>query len=88
MYPINTTEFFGMPYPVFDNQTVFSMSGYLNQTTPIYLNSTGYVSAVVDVRGLDMVILLLVAILIFQIAIFSMLLWEHYRSTWGGKKYL
>lgn len=88
MYPINTTEFFSMQYPIFDNTTVLSMHGYINDTTSIYLNSTGYLSAVVEVRGMDMVILLLVAILVFQIAITTMLLWDHIRTTWGGRKNL
>ena len=88
MYPINTTEFFGMQYPGFDNTSVLSMHGYINGTTPIYLNSTGYLSAVVEVRGMDMVILLLVAILVFNIAIVAMLIWDHIRTTWGGRKNL
>lgn len=88
MYPTNTTEYFAMQYPVFDNTTALYMHGFINETTPIYLNSTGYLSAVAEVRGMDLLILLAVVIMVLQIAITTMLIWEHIRTTWGGRKNL
>ena len=77
-----------MVYPPFDNSTPLTFQGYINGTTSITLNSTGYVNGVVEVRGMDYVILLLVAILICLIALVAMAIWDHYRTTWGGRKRL
>lgn len=88
MYELNLTEFGNMPYPPFDNTTPMYLSGTFNGTVPIQLNTTGYLNAVVEVRGMDILIEIMTAILIIQVVILGILVWQHMNTTWGGKKNL
>lgn len=88
MYPTNSTEFFNTIYPAVDNQTVLSMQGTVNGTTPIILNSTGYVTVVADIRGMDWIILGLVSIVVLLTIIVGFMSWDFYLKTWGGRKHL
>ena len=88
MYPTNSTEFFNTIYPVVDNQTVLSLQGAVNGTTPIILNSTGYVTVVADLRGMDWIILGLISIAVLQTIIVAFMAWDFYLKTWGGRKHL
>lgn len=88
MYELNITEFQNMPYPPFDNSTPMYLHGFFNGSTPIQLNTTGYLNCIVEVRGMDLLLELMTAILIIMIILLGLAIWDHYQRTWGGRKNL
>ena len=87
MYELNLTEYGSMPYPPFDNSTPLHINGVINGT-PANFTTSGYVNAVCEVRGMDLMLELVEVIVIFLVAILCLMIWQHYTTTWGGRKHL